>query len=88
MIRGGPVAVTIQKAANDSSIQDAGKSFVLLFRLPFRHHSISLWKTANVQTIRVRRTAAKAGVVRRVSFLQRKRVRGAYHLAPLGERPL
>jgi len=70
VISRGPVAVAIEQCADDSAVQDAGKSFVLRLRLPFRHDRVALRKTANAQALRVGRPAAPAPIVRRVFFLE------------------
>jgi hypothetical protein len=90
MIRGGPIAVAIEQRADDSAIEDAGKRFITRLRFPLRDDLLPTRKTANAQTFRIRRAAAPAGIVRRVTFLERERI-GAGHrayLAPLGETPL
>ena len=62
MPRGRPIAMAIQQRADNSSIQDAGKRFVFLLRLPFRHQFIALREAANAQSVRIGRPATPAGI--------------------------
>jgi hypothetical protein len=65
-----PIAVTIEKCANDASIQDAGKCLVLLLRRPFRDHFFAFGKTSDAQTFGIGRAATPTGVIRSVFFLE------------------
>src|SRR5712692_4384092 len=69
VIRARPVAVTIQKRADDPATQHARKCFLISFGSKGRDDFIATCEAANVQALFVRRTTAKAGVVRSVSFL-------------------
>src|SRR5438874_2846029 len=71
MIRCSPVAMTIEQRANDTAIQNSVERFVFLLRFPFGNHFAIFWKTADMQSFGVRRTAAPAGIIRRVFFLKR-----------------
>jgi len=70
VISRGPVAMAIEQRADDSAVQNSGKSFVFLLRLPFRHDRVALRKTANAQALRISRPATPAPIVRRVFFLE------------------
>lgn len=70
VIRRRPVAVTIQKSADDPAVQNSWERFVFLFRFPFRNHFTVLGETADAQAFGVGRAASPACVVRRVRFLQ------------------
>jgi hypothetical protein len=62
--------MTIEQRANDATIQDSIKSFVFLLRFPFGNDFAVPDETPNVQSILVCWTAAPAGVLRRVFFLE------------------
>ena len=70
MPRRRPIAVTIEKCADDASIQDAGKCLVLLLRRPFRDHFFGFGKTSDAQTFGIGRAATPTGVIRSVFFLE------------------
>ena len=77
MIRRSPVAMAIQQRADDAAVQYSIKRFVFLLGLPFGDNFAAcsrfigvLWKTSDVQTIRVSRPTTPAGIVRCVLFLQ------------------
>jgi hypothetical protein len=90
MIRSCPVAVAIEQRADNAAIQNPGESFVTRLRFPFRDDLRALREAADAQTLRIRRTATPAGIVRRKAFLERKRtvVRHRNYLAPSSEAPL
>ena len=69
----GPIAVAIEQRSDDAAIQDTGKRFVTRFRCPFRHDLAAAHKTADVKTVRIRRSTPKARIFRRVFFLERLR---------------
>jgi len=60
MISRSPVAMTIEQRADDSAVQNAGKRFVLRLRLPFRDDFAVPGKTADAQTLGIRRTTTPA----------------------------
>ncbi len=70
MIGGRPIAMAIEQRADDAAIQYSGKSLILFLWFPFCYDFAVFRKTANMQTVRVRRPAAPAGIVRRVLFLK------------------
>ena len=70
MIRRSPIAMAIQQRTDDAAIQYSIKRFVFLLGLPFGDNFAVFWKTSDVQTNPVSRTAAPAGIVRRVLFLE------------------
>src|ERR1700731_94992 len=71
MIRGRPIAVTIEQRSDDAAVQNSGKRFVFFLRLPFGHDVVASGKTADMQAIRIGWTATETGVSRRVLFLER-----------------
>ena len=74
MIGRRPIAMAIEQRADDAAIQNALKSFVFFLWFPLRNDFVVLRETANVQPIRIRRSATPAGVVWRIFFLERLRV--------------
>ncbi len=64
-----PVAVTIEQCADNAPAQHSRKRFLIGFRLERRDNFIAARKAANVQAFFIRGTTAKAGIVRRVCFL-------------------
>lgn len=77
MVRRSPVAMAIQQRADNAAIQYSVERFVFFLRLPLSNHFAAcsrfievLWKTADVQTIRVSRPTTPAGILRRVLFLK------------------
>src|SRR5712692_2389685 len=69
VIRSCPVAVTIQKRADNATAQHPRKRFLISFRLKGRDDFIAAREAANVQALFVGWPAPKASVVRRVGFL-------------------
>ncbi len=69
VIRARPVAMTIQQRADDAAAQHSRKRFLISLWLERRNDFIAAREAANVQALFVRRAATKAGVVRRVGFL-------------------
>ncbi len=74
MIGRRPIAMAIEQRADDAAIQNALKSFVFFLWFPLCNDFAVLRETANVQPIRIRRSATPAGVVWRIFFLERLRV--------------
>ena len=70
VIRGGPVAMTIQQRADDAAAQHSGKCFLISRRLKGRHDFITLGKAANVQALFIRWSTSKARHAGRVGFLE------------------
>ena len=77
MVRRSPVAMAIEQRPDDAAIQYSTERFVFFLRVPLSDNFTAcsrfigvLWKTSDVQTIRVSRTAAPAGILRRVLFLE------------------
>src|SRR5205807_10481990 len=70
VISRGPIAMTIEQRADDAAAQHSRKGFLISLGLERRDDFIATWKAANVQTFFIRRTATKAGIVWRVSFLE------------------
>ena len=64
-----PVAVTIEERANNPTAQHSLKRFVLLTRLPLSDNLFAICKTPNVQTLRIRRSAAETREIRGICFL-------------------
>src|SRR6185295_10373570 len=54
-----------------AAVEDAGEGFVVRLRGPAGDEVVPLHEAADPQPLRVRRTAAEAGVVGRVSLLDR-----------------
>ncbi len=73
MISRGPITVAIEQCADNPAAQDTRESFVFFLGNKFGNNFIALGKTANAQTVGIRRAASKAGVARRVFFLKRLR---------------
>ena len=69
MPRSRPVAVTIEERADNAAAQHPFKCFVLLTRLPLSDNLFAIRKTADVQTLRVRRSTAETREIRGVSLL-------------------
>ena len=61
--------MAVEQRADNAPAQHSGKRFLISLRLEGRYDFIALRKAANVQTLFVRRAAAKARIVWRVSFL-------------------
>ena len=71
MVGGRPIAMAIEQCADDAAIQNSLKRFVFFLRLPLRDDFAVVWKTPDMQSVRIGRTTAPAGIIRRVFFLQR-----------------
>ncbi len=71
MIRRRPIAMTVEQRADDAAIQNSGKRLVLFRRLPFGNDLAVLRKAANPQSLRIRRAAPPARIVRSILFLER-----------------
>ena len=69
MIRGGPIAMTVEQCADNPTIQNSGKSFVFLLRPPVCNDFTVLRKTANTQSFGIRWPATPARIVLGVLFL-------------------
>src|SRR5260221_5232256 len=69
MVSRSPVAMTIQQRADNAATQHPGKRFLISFRLEGCDNFITARKAANVQALFIRRTTAKARIVRSVPFL-------------------
>ena len=83
-----PIAVAIEERPDDAAIQDSGKRFVARLRFPFRDDFFAAHKTANVEALRIRRATPKAGIFRRVFFLEGLRFSVRHrHFAPLAAEP-
>ncbi len=70
MPRGSPVAMTVKQASNQSAVQCGRECLIFWLRSPFADHKVVLWKALDIQTVLVRRTAAKTDAVRRIRVLQ------------------
>ena len=70
VIRGGPVAVTIEERANNSATQHSGKGFLISRRLESRDHFIAFGEAANVQSLFIRWPTSEARHLRRIGFLE------------------
>lgn len=68
--RRSPVAVAVEQRADDAAAQDVLERLVVFLGLPLRDRLVALGEAANAQPLRVRRTTAKAGVLRGVASLQ------------------
>jgi len=82
-----PVAVTVEKRADDPAVQDPGESGVVKFGHPVAHEAVPLGKAPDVETLRIGGTAAVADVVGGVTFLDAGfagHVRDAITLGPSG----
>ena len=62
--------MAIEQRADDTAIQDSVKSFVFLLRFPFCNDLAVFWKTSDMQSFGIRRTAAPAGIVWCVFLLE------------------
>ena len=62
--------MTIQQRSDDAAIEHSFERLVLLTGLPLSNHFITLGEATNVQTLRIRGSATKAGVVGGVGFLK------------------
>jgi hypothetical protein len=62
--------MAIEQRADDAAVQHAGKGLIARLRFPLRDDFIAADKTADVESIRIRRTATEAGILRRVLFLE------------------
>jgi hypothetical protein len=83
-----PVAVTIKQCADDPAVQNAGKRFVFLLRFPFRYDFIATDEAADMEPVRIRRSATEAGVLRRVKLLERLRFAASHdYFAPFPADP-
>src|SRR5437879_2953816 len=71
MISGRPIAMAIEQCADDAAIQNALKRFVFFLRLPLGDDFAVFWETPDMQSVRVGRTTAPAGIVQSVFFLER-----------------
>lgn len=69
-IRSRPIAVAIEQRADNSAIQNARKRLIFLLRRPISDDFIAFGEAPDMETFGIRGSAAKTGVVRRVSFLQ------------------
>ena len=83
-----PIAVAIEQRADNPAVQHSRKRLIFRRGFPFRHDLIvALRKTANAQTVRIRRPATPARIRGRVAFLQRWL--GVFHdyFAPFEDMP-
>ena len=70
VVRGGPVAVTIEERANNSAAQHSGKCFLISFRIERGGYFLAVREAANVQALFIRRAATEARHVWRIRFLE------------------
>ena len=70
VISRGPVAVAVQKRADDPAAQHSGERLLIFLGLKRRNYLIALWKAANMQAFFIRRATTKARVIGRISFLE------------------
>ena len=70
MISRCPVAVAIEQCADDAAIQDSIKGFVFFLWSPLSDDFAVLQETSNMQSVRVRRAATPADIVRSIFFLK------------------
>src|ERR1700726_655846 len=66
-----PVAVAIEQRPDDPAIQHSGERFVFRLRFPSGDDFAVLGKTADPQTVRIRRTTTPACILGSVFFLKR-----------------
>src|SRR6202011_4531889 len=71
MVSRGPIAMTVEQGADNSAIQYAGERFVFRLRFPFGDDFAVGGKTADPQTVRIRRTTTPACIFGSVFFLKR-----------------
>lgn len=71
MICRGPVAVTIEQAADDSAIQNTRERIVFRLGLPFRNDFAIPDETPHVQAFAIRWAAAEARVFGSILVLKR-----------------
>src|SRR5437868_8560948 len=71
MIGRRPVAMAVEQRPYDPAIQHAGERFVFRLRPPFRDDFTIYGKTADPQSVTIRRTATPACVFGSVFFLKR-----------------
>ncbi len=70
MIGCRPIAMTIEQRADDAAIQNPIKSFVFFLWFPFSNDFAVFRETSDMQSMRVRRSATPARVVRSKFFLK------------------
>lgn len=67
----GPIGMAIEQRADDATVEHAGEGFVMRLRMPLGDDGAVLRReAADAQPLGVGGSAAEAGVVRRVAFLE------------------
>ena len=83
MVGCGPVAVAVEKRADDAAVEHSRESLVMCRRGPLRDHFVANGEALDVEPEWVRGTAAEAGVGGGVALLER----GAGHDVTISTRP-